>query len=363
MKYIKQLDSLRAIAVIMVIISHWAPIGSYARNLSLGAIGVDVFFVLSGFLISKILLDQRNKIELNEGNRILVMKDFYIRRSLRIFPIYYLTIFTLYYLSEHTETNIASAFGYFFTYTSNFYFFKIQSWDGMISHLWSLSVEEQFYLILPWFIIFCNRKYILHVIIGFIIIGVASQYVLGNVKMGSILTFSCFDAFGFGALLAWFFTYRTSLLKKFVLFLLGITIPCICIYKLGHFYGHNLFPLRTLTSLISVIVICYILIYHNRESLRFKIILNNKVLIFLGKISYGLYLYHNLMPALVSSKTIIKLNYTFFSSTFIKDYRNYLEIIEQSLLLLFLSWLSFKLIEKPFLNLKSRIAYATTLEK
>jgi len=175
MKYIKQLDSLRAIAVILVIISHWIPATNVINRIPNGAIGVDIFFVLSGFLISKILFDQRNNAELLNIPKFTLVKNFYVRRTLRIFPIYYLTIFVLLLFSKSTGTNIQSAFAYFLTYTSNFYFFKIQTWDGMVSHLWSLAVEEQFYLIWPWIILFSNKKYFLHIITIFILIGVLSN--------------------------------------------------------------------------------------------------------------------------------------------------------------------------------------------
>src|SRR5258706_6412006 len=90
MNYIKQLDAVRAIAVILVVLSHWTKMSSIT-NIPIGGMAVDVFFVLSGFLITQILLENRNKItSLNDRRHII--KNFYIRRTLRIFPIYYLTI-------------------------------------------------------------------------------------------------------------------------------------------------------------------------------------------------------------------------------------------------------------------------------
>jgi peptidoglycan/LPS O-acetylase OafA/YrhL len=92
MKYFKQLDSVRALAVILVMLSHWIPKDNLINKIPNGSIGVDVFFVLSGFLISRILFENRNKADRDNITKSVVFRDFYIRRALRIFPIYYLLI-------------------------------------------------------------------------------------------------------------------------------------------------------------------------------------------------------------------------------------------------------------------------------
>lgn len=131
MKYIKQLDSIRAIAVILVIISHWLPKTNVLNIIPNGNIGVDIFFVLSGFLITKILFDIRSKAEVLNIPKAILIKNFYVRRTLRIFPIYYLTILVLLLFSKNTGTDIHSAFIYLITYTSNLYFFNIQKWGSL----------------------------------------------------------------------------------------------------------------------------------------------------------------------------------------------------------------------------------------
>src|SRR5687767_3808258 len=93
--YMPQLDALRAFAVFLVIISHWFSrehiVNRYTDN---GTLGVTLFFVLSGYLITGILLKNKNSIE-QGGSIKSALKTFYIRRSLRIFPVYYLLIFVL----------------------------------------------------------------------------------------------------------------------------------------------------------------------------------------------------------------------------------------------------------------------------
>src|SRR5215471_15252029 len=84
---LEQLDALRAIAVLMVLYQHWMP-SKFLPNVALGGAGVTLFFVLSGYLITGILLSAGDKI--GNGSRTVVIKSFVTRRALRIFPIYYL---------------------------------------------------------------------------------------------------------------------------------------------------------------------------------------------------------------------------------------------------------------------------------
>lgn len=353
MKYIKQLDSLRAIAVIMVIISHW--IGNY--RLQLGQIGVDIFFVISGFLISKILLDQKNNAELLNISKSSLLKNFYIRRTLRIFPIYYLLIFIMLFFYKSIGTTIQTAYPYFLTYTANFYLFKIQYWDGCLSHLWSLAVEEQFYLVWPWIILFVNKKYLLTVIIVFILIGSVSQYLLVDVNMASILTFTCFDAFGFGAILSWLITYKYETLEKFYKTISYISVFFAFLFILGIFQQKYPFiPARTLASFIALWLITHIVINRESNSFMFKTILNNKRLIFLGKMSYGIYLYHLIIPILNDKTINIYLNPLLPDVLYI-TYSKILLLLENTFLVYIISWISYTFIEKQFLSLKDRFNY------
>src|SRR5258706_16450661 len=103
MRYIKQLDSVRAIAVLLVIISHWIPPYYLINKIPNGGLGVDTFFVLSGFLITWILLSNRQKAEQEDILKRSVIKNFYIRRTLRIFPIYYLVLILLLIFHSYTD--------------------------------------------------------------------------------------------------------------------------------------------------------------------------------------------------------------------------------------------------------------------
>src|SRR6476620_12560202 len=101
--YIKPLDSLRAIAVILVLIWHWLPRDSYLYVVRSGPFGVTVFFVLSGFLITRILLDNRDEAEEYNHSLGTVIRSFYIRRVLRIFTAYYFTLLLVIVLHDHLQ--------------------------------------------------------------------------------------------------------------------------------------------------------------------------------------------------------------------------------------------------------------------
>jgi peptidoglycan/LPS O-acetylase OafA/YrhL len=294
MKYIKQLDSLRAIAVILVIISHWLPKGYFINQITnnkLGAFGVNVFFVLSGFLITGILLQNRADAQSQNISKGQVIKNFFMRRSIRIFPVYYLTITFLLLFAPYTQTGIKDNFIYFFTYTANLYFFKNQAWDGMLSHLWSLSVEEQFYLIWPWVILFCKEIYLKSAILVFIGLGVISEFLFSGLPLAVVITTSSFTAFGFGALLAWQLKYAPDALKKNFAWVRLAGILSLLLFGL-YVNGFNiLIPYRLLCTGVSVWVICSIILNQDKKNLA-GLVLNNKILIGLGKMSYGLYLYH-----------------------------------------------------------------------
>ena len=142
MKYIKGLDTLRAFAVIFVIIEHWSiPFDFEANSLTQywikgiipnGGFGVVLFFVLSGFLITSILLKSKQE----GSNKFLILKNFIIRRSLRIFPVYYLTIFVLILLKyPFIEDNLS----YFLFYISNIQIYQAKAFNEF-SHTWSLAV-------------------------------------------------------------------------------------------------------------------------------------------------------------------------------------------------------------------------------
>jgi peptidoglycan/LPS O-acetylase OafA/YrhL len=360
MTHIKQLDAIRAIAVILVLIWHGFPTTHIFSRVPSGPIGVNMFFVLSGFLITRILMEDRLKAEQSNLSRLMVFKNFFLRRALRIFPIYYLTIFGLWVINGYAGSNVESNIGYFLTYTSNFYFFRVQGWDGPLAHTWSLAIEEQFYLVWPWLMLFISRKFLLLLIACCIITGIISQYVIAN-PLGELLPHTCLHAFGTGALLSWIMVFRPSALPKVYIVLARLSIIAALILLTEIIMGDWRFvPVRILTAVLTGWLIAHILYKRNRLSWPFSLVLNNKLLIFLGKISYGIYLYHPIIRHYTPRTILTNLN------KHIPVLGDHLLFIEQNSLVILAAWLSWRLIERPVLVLKKYFVLpgkATTLKK
>ncbi|MHB8208821.1 acyltransferase family protein, partial [Mucilaginibacter sp.] len=152
-KYIPSLDGFRAFSIILVIISHLSFNfqNSVLFKLELGGFGVSIFFVISGFLITLLLLKEKSKY----GK--ISLSNFYVRRFLRILPVAYLFILVLILLNNFLSLHIS--YEYFIPpifFVKNF--FPITFWS--VDHYWSLSVEEQFYLIFPFILSYSFKKYI-----------------------------------------------------------------------------------------------------------------------------------------------------------------------------------------------------------
>jgi peptidoglycan/LPS O-acetylase OafA/YrhL len=303
--YVRQLDGVRALAVILVIISHWFP-GDIAGKLGLGAIGVDIFFVLSGFLITRILIVERLNYELKPSahSRLKAIRNFMVRRSLRIFPIYYLLLVLLIVFKEQFPNPVSLDWEWYFFYLQNILFYINQAWPGgKLSHLWSLAVEEQFYLFWPWLILFVSQKWMLRLILLSFLIGIGSVYFLPTLHRGSmaeVLTPTCMQAFASGGILAYFHVKKGSDFHQLKYHFL---IPGLLSFAYFIMGLNGVLPLlvdfRTIVSIFMVGLIATILI--NPNFFISSKILGNPALVFLGKISYGVYLFHNFVPLLVNS--------------------------------------------------------------
>ena len=127
--YMPQLDALRAIAVGAVILHHFLPLGRFIPYdfVTFGDLGVRLFFVLSGFLITGILLKCKSKVDLGDESPSFELRQFYVRRFLRIFPVYYLTLAIVAILNVPT---VRTTFFWHLSYLSNVYFALRGGFDG-----------------------------------------------------------------------------------------------------------------------------------------------------------------------------------------------------------------------------------------
>jgi peptidoglycan/LPS O-acetylase OafA/YrhL len=344
-----QLDALRALAVFGVWIAHW-DVGklSILRSIPFGELGVQLFFVLSGYLITRILLHARDTAHSRDAVW-AAAKRFYVYRALRIFPIYYLTLFASCVVIQHMR----EGFGWHLTYTSNVFFTIRGHLDLAGAHFWTLSVEEQFYLLWPGLILTVPRRWLLWVIVASIASGVlwrASAVTVGYNGLGTILLpFGCSDQLGFGALLAYScWAGDPNMRKSRILnvgFLLGILLMVV---------------LTALRVIMPATV--WIVVMPFATALGFAwligraaqgfgglggVILNSAPLLYLGKISYGLYIYH----AFVSWVILRGAAYM----TVELPESEWIRFVIYAAVTIAVASLSWHVIESPIMNLRRRL--------
>jgi peptidoglycan/LPS O-acetylase OafA/YrhL len=289
------LDGLRAISIGLVVISHlfWGS-GYQFNSFSTGNLGVRIFFIISGFLITSILLSEWNK------TSTLNLKKFYFRRTLRIFPAYYFYLLVLF---------LAALLGFYqtdfytflpsLTYTSNY----LHSPIWILGHTWSLSVEEQFYLLFPGIFLILKlkdtKKFLIFILLITPIVRLAMLFLFPNTDNQDLLLtiehsfHTNMDVLATGCLLAFSRAnlHKTNFYNKFlqskifVAFLLAtvITIAFNSNFTL-FFYGIGL----TLMNIFIAVSIDWMII--NQHTI-FGKILNSKPLVFAGALSYSLYLW------------------------------------------------------------------------
>lgn len=345
MKYMPQLDGLRAFAVASVIISHYIP-HQYHFGIPFGTIGVQLFFVLSGFLITNILLSYR---KLSRRN---AFKRFYARRTLRIFPLYY-TALTLGFIFGTTTLRNDPLWHIF--YGSNILYFCDNDWPGTGSHFWSLSVEEQFYLLWPALILLIPQNKIIATIWTMTLCGTALWFfrplLFTEFRLEQLLTPFNFDSLGGGALLA-FYSQSDGALRKFLNPAVGITsITC---------FTTSLFLDRVYSEIpeffdgiqrFSMVLFFVWLIARTSQGFTFrpvKFILEHSSILYLGRISYGLYVWHSFVPEFKN----IALEYLHADFEFLKY--GITALLINVILTIVVSALSWKILEQPFIRLKTK---------
>ncbi len=167
------LDGLRLLAFLLVFFFHalqYSPWGHWPI-IRFGYLGVPIFFVLSGFLIGGILLDLRDRERPDYGFG-AKLKTFYIRRSLRIFPVYYMFIgvmVVLRLLSGQDDPVARDSLFWHLTYLTNFRSFHVGMSNINSGHFWSLAVEEHFYLIAPLIVLLVRHKTLVRLLAGVIV--------------------------------------------------------------------------------------------------------------------------------------------------------------------------------------------------
>ena len=299
-----QLDSLRAIAVLVVIASHY--VQDYFLFFNWGFAAVFLFFVLSGFLISGILLRARHKDEATQTSKLASLKRFYLRRTLRIFPLYYaIVIFGIV-----TVPAIKDNWGWHVSYALNFQMALAGRYFSEITGpFWSLGVEEQFYLVWPFVILFIPLRRLPYVLFAVILLGPLSRFICVAAHLSpqavSYLPTSCLDALGLGSLLA--YSRHPFGRERFGDFPFGFGAAIGILSLAGLLLLHWNFswakPLVDILSPLSLSLLFVWMVLKCAKGVKGVLgqALEWKPLLYAGKISYGLYALHMLGSSLVKS--------------------------------------------------------------
>lgn len=194
--YAPHLDGLRAIAVAAVAYAHWLP--QWQFGVPFGA-GVHLFFVLSGFLITRILLGLRDA-----PGRPSAVGRFYVRRALRLFPAFYVVLACAWV----ADIPLASAtWPWHAAYVSNAFIAWRGEWQGHFSHFWSLAVEEQFYLVWPWVVVWAPARLLPALLAGTVLLGPLTRGLAAagglTEPFWALVPGGSADSLGMGALIAW----------------------------------------------------------------------------------------------------------------------------------------------------------------
>ena len=372
--YFKGLNGLRFFAAILVVVTH---VESIRKKLGFfnfsdyslfqtGGLAVQFFFVLSGFLITYLLLQEKEKTQK------ISLKNFYLRRVLRIFPLYYLlAIIGLYILPYVILPLFKTPFQAEFDLVTGslLYLFFLpnlaNSWfvTNHLYPLWSIGVEEQFYIIwapvMKYF-----KEYFIAICVSIIALKIFGLYFLQQnyahewfTKFFSTLQFECMAIGGLGA---WWLFFRTEknltshfLFQKTIQVMVFSLLASLIFFKISLSQSDSyvsqiwkfIFNPFTYPIISSVLFLHLILNVSMNEKSLLKT--ENRILNFLGQISYGLYMYHILVVYVVikiAGKTLSNLNPILFSTIL------YTLIIS---VLIGVCYLSYRFFEKPILRFKS----------
>lgn len=287
--YRPQLDSLRAIAVMAVLYSHF-----WAIDSEFGQLGVRLFFVLSGFLLTRILLRESAQAQRTAIPQQRVLFDFYVRRILRIWPAYYFALIAAVALGASA---VQRTFAWDAVFATNILIFREQEWYPLMTgHLWTLSVEEQFYFALPLVVLLVPRKLLKPFLVACIGAAVLFRGVICVLDIPRdfyiVLPIAQLDALAGGALLALIQQRRGRIAWQA---LLAWSLPLALLGAVARVHGSIHY-----TFVVAAYVLPMAALVSGADADTdgwLGKLLSHRPLITLGRISYGVYLYHMFIAA------------------------------------------------------------------
>ncbi|HRO44912.1 acyltransferase [Agriterribacter sp.] len=344
--YYHSVDGLRGVTALMIIAGHFFTLKRSMNSVALHSIfefcgtGVSLFFLLSGFFITRILLKSLGSEH--------YFKNFYVRRALRIFPLYYFAL-AVYYITSRI-------FGIGFQYSASsgsqaYYYFFLQNIANTFSwkasgpyHFWSLALQEHFYLFWPAIVYFFYKttgRRLLFVSVLLLLLPLLVRYFM-LLKGYSInhFTFARLDQLALGGILAILEKNKVLTQKNLKYFIIcivsGLALTAFAQLKLSSFYFELL--KHNILGVLYFGVIGYCVINENNGFLTKAI--KQKPLMYLGKISLGMYVWHVLVVFFINHGS--STGYSLF---------DFLILVGITTLL---ASMSYYWLEKPFLQLKNR---------
>jgi peptidoglycan/LPS O-acetylase OafA/YrhL len=345
--HLKGLNGIRAIAAVSVVISHsllglsYWEISNFSGSWDFANYGVTLFFTLSGFLITYLLVKEKTTF------KTISIKEFYVRRILRIWPLYYFYIFLFLIISFiNFDPSIPRGLVYYLFIGGNFTIISGIP-IPLLGHYWSLGVEEQFYLFWPLLVKwFHPLKSVSFFLIVFFCIKATMRFYMPESKWYEFICNTKFDCMAIGALYAILYESGNTIFTR-LFFNKIVQIVSWGIFLLAavgklyipDFIHSDIFSMASATIILNVAF--------NAGSL---IKLENKPLNFLGKISYGMYVYHPIIIYLIS--LLLKKNQLMLNSGLAIVFYILMAIVFTVLV----SWASYTCLEKRFLKYKVRFS-------
>jgi len=322
--YFKNLDVVRFVAAFMIVILHayeawvgwYSEVGflsggtykelttsgkfvdQFIRNLG---IGVDIFFLISGFLITYILLEEKKRY-----HKIHIGK-FMIRRTLRIWPLYFLLIIISPIIVSWVDSSPNPNYLANIFFVGNFEIINSQTWVFPFSHFWSICIEEHFYLIWPFIIYFTPKKHLLSVFSLFIVSSILFR-IYTSINMNYpwytlyLHTFSRIDVLVIGAIAAFYYSEKpfqfviSKLTRILLIVLLVISLSVESVDYWNSILSAG-FRKYFYISIIAILLLDYSFNPKLKHFLKEKSIIH-----YFGKVSYGIYMYSNILLLIVIKK-------------------------------------------------------------
>ena len=355
MHRIKELDGIRGIAILLVLMWHYIAVQAQPRTavqyLSLTWSGVDLFFVLSGFLIIGILLDVKG----SES----YFRTFYVRRACRILPLYLVVLFLYIAIPLVIQTPGKWLFAdehlpllSYITFTQNFFMHTSGFGSKWLAATWSLAIEEQFYLLIPLVVWRLNHRQLLVVFICLICAAPIFRFIFGNlgayvfpfaradsILMGGVLAIALRIP-GVHALLSEYYKYLVGI---FFVFLLGVIVLTLKLAGVGDVFTH---------LWLAVFFCLFICVFILRTGNPFNdMFISNSVFVWLGLRSYAIYLLHQPVSGL--SHYYLNGRDTPSFSSFSEFYATVFAL----LIVLLLAEISYRYFETIFISYGKRFTY------